>query len=105
MNRILQSVKACVGFCLRDCIFGDIKSGHITGTCNTCIQRKGSHMGKTVQHFFAFADALHGKAVIFLVQEKSSLLAVCHIYQIVYTVFNDFYGGVKFLSDKSLYFW
>ena len=61
-------------------------------------------MSKTVQHFFAFADALHGKSVIFLIQEKSSLLTVCHIYQIVYSVFNDFYSGVKFLSDKALYF-
>ena len=57
-------------------------------------------MGEAVQHLFAFADPLHGKAVVFLVQEESGLLTIYHIDHIVHTIFRDLYIGIKFFSDK-----
>ena len=62
-------------------------------------------MGEAVQHLFAFADPLHGKAVVFLVQEESGLLTVYHIDHIVHTILHDLYIGIKFFSDKLFDFW
>ena len=58
-------------------------------------------MGETVQHFFAFAEALHSQTVVFLVQEEAGLLPVFHIHQIAHAVFQNLYFRVKRLSDKS----
>ena len=61
-------------------------------------------MGKAVQHFFAFTDALHGKAVIFLIQKKSCFLTINHIYQITDAIFLNFHAGIKFIADKAFDF-
>ena len=59
-------------------------------------------MGKAVENVFPFAELLDGQPVIFLVQEKSRLLAVFYIHKVAYSILDDFHAGIKGLSNKSL---
>ena len=58
-------------------------------------------MGKAVKHFHIFTQFLYRQTVIFLIQEKSSLLSVFDIHQIAHSVFRDLYFGIKRRSDKA----
>ena len=58
-------------------------------------------MCKAIQHFLAFADALHGQPVIFLIEEKSGFLSVHDIDHIVNAILDNFHIGIKFFADKA----
>ena len=58
-------------------------------------------MGKTVKHFCILTDPLYGKAVVFLIQEKSGLLSVLNVHNITDAVFRNLHFCIKRLSDKS----
>ena len=60
-------------------------------------------MGKAVQHFCIFAELLDSQTVIFLIQEKSCLLSVPHIYQIFHTILNDLNIGIKLFRKEALH--
>ena len=82
--------------------FGNIQARHFCRACQSRIQRKCSHMGKTVQHPLSPAETLHRKAIVFLIQEKSGFLPFCHIHQIAHPVFCDFHFGSKGIPIESL---
>ena len=47
------------------------------------------------------AQVLYCKTVVFLIQEKSGLLAVFYVYNVVNAVFTDFYLGIEWFSNKA----
>ena len=58
-------------------------------------------MGEAVQHLFIPTETMNGGTVILLIQEKSGLLAVFYVYNVVNAVFTDFYLGIEWFSNKA----
>ena len=71
----------------------DVHRCHMLGTALGGIEGEGTGVSKAIQHCFALRQLADGKTVIFLVEEKASLLSVNEIYRIDDAVFGDIHSG------------
>ena len=60
-------------------------------------------MGKAVQHRLILTECCRRPPVVFLIQEKSGLLAFLYVHIIAHAIFLYFHLGIKCRADKALH--
>ena len=99
---ILKAVQLRIQHGLMNPQLRSVHPQHFPGSGQSRIQGEGTCVSEAVQHARIPAEFLHSQPVIFLIQEKSGLLAVLYVHQITNTVFRDFHVRIKRLSQKAL---
>ena len=82
---------------------GSVHTQHTPCSCQSRIQRKGTRMGKAVQHRLILTERCRRPPVVFLIQEKSGLLAFLYVHIIAHTIFLYFHLGIECRADKALH--
>ena len=89
VHNIRTIVNRCVMLRHLHCLRTDINCGNARSAALGSIQRKGTGVGKAVQHMLALGNLGNRLTVIFLVEEEACLLAVFYINRIFDAVFDN----------------